>query len=300
MNGEQGLNSYRDYLRIEKAYSDHTIRAYNDDLRQFSTYLEDHYELVDLLNTRADHVRSWMVHLMNEGIQAKSIHRKLSSLSGFFKYSRKRAWMKHNPMSKIIQPRPAKRVPEFVSREDMLNLFSGHYFDSDFYGNRDQLTMALLYQTGIRRQELIQLKEEDVDLGQNQLKVLGKGKKERIVPFGADLAKLIEEYLRLKAAEGYGGTEELLVTDKGRCLYPKWVYNKTRFYLSLISAIDKRSPHVLRHSFATHLLNGGADINAVKELLGHSSLAATQVYTHSSIEELKSIYTKAHPMGKGD
>ena len=300
MNGELGLRSYLEHLRIEKAYSNHTIRAYGDDLSQFTGFIRDHYEFVDLLHVRADHVRSWMVHLMNQKVKAKSIHRKLSSLSGFFKYSRKRSWMKHNPMSKIIQPKSSRRVPEFVSKEDMTRLFSGPYFDNDFHGVRDHLVMAFLYQTGIRRQELISLKQADIDFSQNLMKVMGKGKKERIVPFGPELTKLIHQYLRLKENEGFSGASELLLTDKGNPLYPKWVYNKAKHYLSMISSIDKRSPHVLRHSFATHLLNEGADINAVKELLGHSSLAATQVYTHSSIEELKTIYKKAHPMGGSD
>lgn len=289
------IEQFIHYLKFEKRFSPLTVTAYQKDLNQFLTFLE--LPESDLLVVSHSEIRGWMVALMDQGNEAKTINRKISSLRSFFKFLQRNEKITKNPMVQIRAPKIPKRLPVVITEQKMDQLLDGGFnFSDDFSGLRDRLIIELLYGTGIRLAELVGLKEGDVDTYQNQLKVLGKRNKQRIIPVHVSLAKLIADYQQKKISQGYqdvSGT--LIVTDSGKNVYPKFIYRTVRTVLSAISTQDKRSPHILRHSFATSLLNRGADLNAIKELLGHSSLAATQVYTHNSVEKLKLIYKQAHP-----
>lgn len=289
------IEQFIHYLKFEKRFSPLTVTAYHKDLNQFLTFLE--LPESDLLVVSHSEIRGWMVALMDQGNEAKTINRKISSLRSFFKFLQRNEKITKNPMVQIRAPKIPKRLPVVITEQKMDQLLDGGFnFSDDFSGLRDRLIIELLYGTGIRLAELVGLKEGDVDTYQNQLKVLGKRNKQRIIPVHVSLAKLIADYQQKKISQGYqdvSGT--LIVTDSGKNVYPKFIYRTVRTVLSAISTQDKRSPHILRHSFATSLLNRGADLNAIKELLGHSSLAATQVYTHNSVEKLKLIYKQAHP-----
>ncbi len=287
---------FLDYLRYEKRFSPHTLTAYESDLGQFVEFLLKTYDLGDPAEIRHTHIRSWMVDLMEKGNVPRSVNRKLSCLKSFFKYLRKQGDITTNPMLKVIPPKTGKRLPEFVPEKSMSFLFEQVDFGEGHAGLRNRLVMEVLYCTGIRKSELIGLKTADVDFSANNIKVYGKGGKERLIPIARHLAELVEQYLAVRRAVYPGnGIPNLILTDKGEHLTPGIVYTIVKRYLSLVTTQEKRSPHVLRHSFATHLSNGGADLNAIKELLGHSSLASTQVYTHNSIEKLKKVYQQAHP-----
>jgi integrase/recombinase XerC len=241
-------------------------------------------------------IRSWLAQLKEDGLTAKSINRKISTLRSFFKFSLKHGQVAYNPMVKIVAPKNEKRLPQFVAEKSMDTLFQHVEFGDDWAGKTDRLLLLLFYNTGMRLSELIGLKESSFNRANSTVKVLGKGNKERLIPMSNTLLNAVQEYGHLKKllpAENVA--ENLLVTEKGKPLQQRAVYSTVKKYLSLVTTLDKRSPHILRHTFATHLTNNGADINAVKELLGHSSLAATQVYTHNTIEKLKNIYQKAHP-----
>ncbi len=287
---------FLDYLRYEKRFSPHTLTAYESDLGQFVEFLQNSFELNDPSLIRHTHVRSWMVDLMERGNVPRSVNRKLSCLKSYFKYLRRQGDITTNPMLKVIPPKTGKRLPEFVPEKSMSFLFEQVDFGEGHAGLRNRLVMEMLYCTGIRQSELIGLKTADVDFTTNNIKVYGKGGKERLIPIARHLAELVERYLAVRR-DVYPGNEipNLILTDKGQPLTPGIVYNLVKRHLSLVTTQEKRSPHVLRHSFATHLSNGGADLNAIKELLGHSSLASTQVYTHNSIEKLKKVYQQAHP-----
>jgi len=292
-------NSFLKYLQFERRYSSNTVIAYENDLKQFSDYLETVYGVSDAVNTEFIHVRSWIVQLMSDKVSTRSINRKLSTLKSYFKYLQKRELIESNPMQKVIAPKAGKKLPVFLSANQTEQLFNQIEFEDSFNGLRDQLILELLYTTGMRRAELIHLKLSAIDFKANRLTVLGKGNKERIIPFGETLKRIIFSYIEhRKASFPDTATNNLLLTNKGEPVYPKLVYNTVKKYLSLVTTLEKRSPHVLRHTFATHLMDKGADMNAVKELLGHSSLAATQVYTHNSIEKLKRAYKQAHPKAK--
>ncbi len=288
--------AFLEHLEFEKRFSSHTLTAYRSDLNQFSTFLADFYELTSVTEVRHTHIRSWMVQLMQNQVQSRSINRKLSCLKTFFKYLQKRGFLDKNPMQKVIAPKMGKRLPTFVHRQKLELMFEEVDFGKDYAGARNRMILELLYGTGMRRSELIGLKIEDIDLQLSKLRVLGKGNKERIIPISTHLQELIHEYLAIRT-ENFGAEKSasFLLTDKGTSLYPKLVYNIVNRYLSQVTTIEQRSPHVLRHSFATHLSGNGADLNAIKELLGHASLAATQVYTHNSIERLQEVYKQAHP-----
>ena len=238
-----------------------------------------------------------MVALMDQGNEAKTINRKISSLRSFYKFLQRNDLIKTNPMTQVRAPKIPKRLPVVITEQKMDTLLDGGFdFSDDFSGLRDRLIIELLYGTGIRLAELVGLKDEDVDSYEQQIRVLGKRNKQRIIPVHNSLAKLIADYKLQKLSQNFDNKgSSLIVTDNGRDVYPKFVYRTVKTVLSAISTHDKKSPHILRHSFATSLLNRGADLNAIKELLGHSSLAATQVYTHNSVEKLKSIYKQAHP-----
>lgn len=287
------------YIRFEKRFSEHTITAYETDLAQFKIYLQNTYEISkdeDIFHT---HIRAWIVDLLEQKITTRSINRKLSTLKSYFQFLVKRAVLAQNPMQKVIAPKIGKRLPVVVPADRLEFLFEKVEFGTDFKGVRDKTILELLYQTGIRRSELINLTYQDINLQSLTIKVLGKGNKERLVPISHKLNHTLQAYMTIRNATfPLELFNFLFVTEKGKKLYPKKVYSIVKQYLSLITTEEQRSPHVLRHSFATHLSNNGADLNAIKELLGHSSLAATQVYTHNSIERLKQIYQQAHPKAK--
>lgn len=287
------------YLELEKKFSVHTTKAYRSDLLQFFAYLEEIYSLTSILEVRHFHIRAWVVELMQNKITPRSINRKLSTLKTYFKFLKRRKEIQENPMLKVIAPKVGKRLPVVVKEIEMKNLFEKINFGEGYDAVRDEMVMEMLYSTGMRRSELINLTPNDLDFFNNRVKVLGKGNKERLIPFARPLADRLKNYLDIRNDEfGLGTSDSLFLTGKGKEMYPKLVYNLVKKYLSQITTVEQRSPHVLRHSFATHLSNNGADLNAIKELLGHSSLAATQVYTHNSIEKLKKVYQQAHPKAK--
>lgn len=295
-------DKYIDYLRYEKRYSAHTILAYHTDLDDFSDFLSMQYNISDLV--LADHtlIRSWLISLIERKISARSVNRKLSTLKSFYKYCQKLDLIKGSPMLKVVAPRVSKPLPVFLTHDNLEHLFHEVEFDAGFEGCRDKMIITLFYATGIRRAELVQLKISDLDLDSGTLKVLGKRNKERIVPVGKNVIEEIKAYISVRdkfISENkhfsQNNNHSLFVTSKGSPVYPRLIHNIVHHYLSVIASNSKLSPHVLRHSFATHMLDDGADLNAIKEILGHSSLAATQVYTHNTIEKLKSIYKQAHP-----
>ncbi len=292
-------DTYLNFLKFEKRYSAHTVRAYQKDLDQFYEYfsLSDENELSELKSLDSKEIRSWIVILM-QSVSARTVRRKLAGINGFFTYLKRNKVINHNPLNKVHAPKIKKNLPEFVTEKAMQNitrLFSDHH--ANFSATRDFLLIELLYSTGIRQAELIGLTHVDIDTEQMQLKVLGKRNKERIIPVTEELINLINDYMAIKTENGFSckPNDILLVTDSGHKMYPSFVYNKVKHYLGEVSSMKKRSPHILRHSFATHMLNRGADLNAIKELLGHANLAATQVYTHNSFEQLIKTYNKAHP-----
>ena len=290
------IQPFIDYLKFEKRFSQHTILSYRTDLISFFDYLQMQYGDVTQQQLSHIYVRSWLASLKDEGMAAKSINRKISSLRSFFKYQMKTGAMQQSPMTKIVAPKNEKRLPNFVAKKDVDTLFNHVEFSDDWKGKTERIILLLFYNTGMRLAELINLKENSVNFANHTVKVLGKGNKERIIPVSNELVGAIKEYVREKNELNLASIDDtLLVTEKGKRLSPRSVYASVRHYLSLVTTIEKRSPHVLRHTFATHLTNNGADLNAVKELLGHSSLAATQVYTHNTIEKLKNIYKQAHP-----
>ncbi len=290
-------HSFINYLSFEKRASAHTITAYKKDLEQFFQYLHQHYQIQEPQQVEHTFIRSWMAHLMESGISAKAVNRKLSSLRSFFTYLIKHGVVDKNPLSKIIAPKIPKRLPAFVPKQGMQNLFENIQFSDDYIGKRDRLIFELFYQTGIRLSELVNLKISDIDFSNNAIKVLGKRNKERIIPVSQALLDAIEIYIDDSEKEFNNTENYIFLTEKGKKIYPRLVYTIVNTYLSRVATITQKSPHVLRHTFATHMLENGADINAIKELLGHSSLSATQVYTHNTIEKLKNVYDKAHPRG---
>lgn len=292
----QHIINFLDYLKFEKRYSRHTIIGYETDLQQFFDYLAHQFQLSEIKDIQSAYIRSWLASLKEDDLTAKSINRKISSLKSFFKYQLKTGELKVSPMSSIVSPKIKKSLPVYVEQKDMATLLDHVEFTDDWNGKTHRLLIGIFYNTGMRLSELIDLKEKNIDISNSSLKVLGKGNKERVIPMNKELLGMVKEYMLAKHKE----LEEpdktvLLVDDKGRKLKPAKVYAIVKRYLGMVTTIDKKSPHVLRHSFATHLMNNGAELNAVKELLGHSSLAATQVYTHNTIEKLKEIHKKAHP-----
>jgi len=290
------IRSFLDYLQFQKRYSQHTIISYQNDLTAFADFIQSSFDDVNLEQISSSMVRSWLANLKEKGMESKSINRKISALKSFFKFQIREGTLQASPMATIVSPKNKKRLPQFVDEKDVKGLFNYIEFPGDWEGRTDRLILELFYNTGMRQAELVALKESHVDQSNKGIKVLGKGNKERVIPVSIELMNSILSYINEKRIvfEKFDN-EHVLVNVKGKKLYPKYVYNKVRIYLSQVTTIDKKSPHVLRHTFATHLLNNGADLNAVKELLGHSSLAATQVYTHNTIEKLKEVYKKAHP-----
>jgi integrase/recombinase XerC len=289
------ITEFIQYLQYEKRYSTHTVQAYQSDLEQFFLFIELHYSDTPIAHIQHFHIRSWLASLKENDLESRSINRKISTLKSFYKFLLRKGEVSQSPMSKIISPKNAKRLPVFVNQSNMESLLDQAEFSTGYKGHLDRLILEILYQTGMRRAELLGIKLHDVDLYNHQIKVLGKGNKERIIPIAGELQLLIESYIEMRNQLEHPNETLLLLRENGKPLYPKYVYNVVTAYLGMSTTLDKKSPHVLRHTFATHLLNQGADLNAVKELLGHANLTATQIYTHNTIEKLKDIYKKAHP-----
>jgi len=290
------IDSFLKYLTYEKRSSRHTIQSYKTDLLQFESFIQIHYDPNKIVH--ADHrmIRDWMVSLVELGYSSRSINRKIASLRSYYKFLLKRNHLTKDPTQKIRILKSGKKIPHFVKEDEIIRLFDEYDFGSEFEGIRDKLLLELLYGTGIRLSELLNLKVADIDFFEGTIKVLGKRNKERIIPLNIELITQITHYLERKKENFKGnGNEYLIVTNNGEKCYSMFVYRTVRKYLDSFTSIDKRSPHVLRHTFATHLLNKGAELNAVKDLLGHTSLAATQVYTHNSLEKLKKVFDQAHP-----
>jgi len=291
------IKSFLDFLRHEKRYSPHTVLAYSTDLEQFFKYLvENDYPVSPLGEITATYIRSWLAELMENRLTAKSVNRKISTLQSFFRFHVKAGLILVTPMEPVIAPKIAKRLPVFVEENQAAVLFNEASFSDDWEGRTERMILELLYATGMRLSELINIRENQVDMKLLHIKVLGKGNKERIIPIDATMRDSIEVYINRKWEQlDVVDKDFMLVNKKGKKLYPKFVYLVVKKHLALVTTLKKKSPHVLRHTFATHLTNQGANLNAVKELLGHSSLASTQVYTHNTIERLKEVYRKAHP-----
>ena len=291
--------SFIDYLKFEKRYSSHTIRAYRDDLDQFFLYLETTFGEPVTAGISTSFIRSWLASLKEQKISSKSINRKISSLKSFFKYLMRTGRLERSPMTGITSPKSGKRLPVYVEEKDLQLLIGQIDFPDTWQGKTDHLLINMFYNTGTRLSELITLKISQIDLRSGTIRVTGKGNKERLIPISGSLAEEIRLYQLEKGTISLDDSTEpadtLFVNQRGKPLYVKYAYLAVRKWLSLVTTIDKKSPHVLRHSFATHLMNHGAELNSVKELLGHSSLAATQLYTHNSIEKLRQVHKKNHP-----
>ena len=303
-------NDFFQYLQYERRYSPHTLLAYKNDINQFYSFLSDTYQLDNIQKVNHQIVRSWIVSLMEKQITSRSVNRKITTLKSYYKFLLREKVVNENPMVKILTPKTSKKLPVFVEKSKMDLLLDNVDFGDDFSAIRDRLIIEMFYSTGIRLSELINLKQRDVDLNNGTIKVIGKGNKERLIPFGNSLKKLIAGYVEKKDEEefqragsplplgkglGDGLRGLFFITEKGRGMYPKLVYRMVNNYLSKVTTIDKKGPHTLRHTFATHMLNNGANLNAIKELLGHANLSATQIYTHNTIEKLTNIYKRTHP-----
>lgn len=288
------LDAFIDYLQLEKKYSKHTVGAYKRDLLAFADFLSQEFQQEDLSEIHYPQIRSWIVHLVNQNMTNRSINRKMSSLTSFYKFLQKTEVISIHPMAQHKALKVEKQLQVPFSAKEVDQVLMAMNADDSFSSVRNKLMVELLYSTGIRRTELIGIKESDVNTVDNVIKVLGKRNKERYVPILSSVSETLLDYLNLKKDLNLRN-EYLLVTDKGKKLYETLVYRIVNSYFGEVSSKTKKSPHILRHSFATHLLNEGADLNSVKELLGHSSLASTQVYTHSSLDQLKKVYNQAHP-----
>lgn len=289
--------SFISYLRYEKRYSPHTVVAYKNDLDQFVSFYTKVVGEFDVNRVDAKLVRNWIVSLMEERLTPRSVNRKVTTIKAFYKFLMKGSVVDNNPALNLALPKIRKRLPNFVEANNLHHLLDDGFFDSSFCGIRDKLIIALLYGTGIRLSELLYLKDSDFDTKGYLIRVLGKRQKERIVPYPREINNLLLQYIETRNREIGNLSEKLLVTEKGSPVYEKLIYRIVTNNLAKVTSLEKKSPHVLRHTYATHLLNNGADLNAVKELLGHSSLAATQIYTHTTFEKLHDIYKQAHPRG---
>ena len=277
------------YLKHEKRYSVHTLLSYSTDLKQFTNFLSSEFSVKSIRKVNFQLVRSWIAKLLNENISARSVNRKITTLKTYFRFLIREDIINQSPMQKIISPKTSKRLPVFVEQVKMEQLLNEIDFGVGFLAQRDRLILELFYFTGIRLSELINLKNKDINYSDSTILVLGKRKKERLIPLTSDILS------KIKKLNASNKSKYLFTTDKGKQISTKQVYRLVNKYLSMVTTLDKKSPHILRHTFATHMLNNGADINAIKELLGHANLSATQIYTHNTIEKLKTVYKQAHP-----
>jgi integrase/recombinase XerC len=287
--------SFLQYLQAEKRFSLHTVRSYGSDLEQFFLWLQSQDISFNSDDVTSSDIRRWIVSLVESGYSAVSIHRKASSLRSYYRYLLRQGVLKGSPMEKVILPKRAKTLPVFVAEESLDKLLDDYDFGDDFRGVRDKAVVEMLYLTGMRRAELIGLRDQDVDLAEGMVKVKGKRNKERVIPLVGSFINSLGNYLEVRKNEGISSPERFFVNESGNKMYDKSVYNIVNRYLSMVTTVEKKSPHVLRHTFATHMLNHGADLNSIKELLGHANLSATQIYTHNTFEQLKKVYKQAHP-----
>ncbi|MEA2043144.1 MAG: tyrosine-type recombinase/integrase [Bacteroidota bacterium] len=282
------------YIKSQKGYSEHTVISYGGDLKSFRIFGEENHLFDSIDRATAKDIRIWISSLKRGDMSSRSVNRKIASLKSFYKYLLRSGDIAVNPAVNISNLKSDKKLPEFIKAEALDILFDSNHFSDDFEGVRDRLIIEMLYGTGLRRAELMSLKPESIDIQQCKLKVLGKNNKERIVPFPEPLQDRIRHYTEFRK-EMFPENNDFFITKKGKSIYPKLIWRVVNKYLSYTTGIKQRSPHILRHTYATHLLNSGADINAVKELLGHANLSATQIYTHNTFEHLNSIYKQAHP-----
>lgn len=287
--------SFLSFLRFERNYSEKTVRSYGIDLERFEEYLKGVDEELDFTGVDADLVRGWVLRLMEQGYATTSVNRKLSSLRSFYQYLLRKRIIEKDPMATVKGPKNKKPLPVFVRDEEMSRLLDEQEWKTGLEGLRNRLIVEMFYVTGMRLSELINLKDGDVDFSAQVMKVTGKRNKQRLIPFGEELKKDMNAYLDLRDKEISGSPEAFFVRKDGKSLYPRMVYLLVRQSLSKVVTLKKKSPHVLRHTFATSMLNNGAELSAVKELLGHESLTTTEVYTHTTFEELKKVYKQAHP-----
>ena len=290
------IRHFLQYISFEKRYSKHTVKAYESDLLSFADYLAEEFEINNTQTASPPMIRSWIVHLKENGHSILSVNRKISTLKSYYRFLLKEEQVTINPMQKIPLLKKAEKLPEYIEEKQLFDYLHAEIDKNDFEQVRNRMIIDLLYATGLREAELISLKHNSVDFANKMLKVLGKRNKERIIPLSTKMVEDIRVYIILKEKtfDHKNDTEWLIVTNKGKKAYPKLIYRTVRNELSGYTS-SKKSPHVLRHTFATHMLNSGADLNSIKELLGHSNLSATQIYTHTTIEQLKKIYNKAHP-----
>ncbi|MEI8224329.1 MAG: tyrosine-type recombinase/integrase [Bacteroidota bacterium] len=288
--------SFLQYLQIEKRYSPHTVRSYLNDLDQFYSFLLSQGLPDDPAAVTSHDIRAWIVSMLDNNYATVSVHRKISCLRVFFRYLRKEGIVKSDPLEKVVLPKRKKTLPVFVEEEALNKLLDNFSFGDGFAGIRNRTIIEMLYLTGMRRSELIGLRNVDIDLSEGSVKVTGKRNKQRIIPLVKPFIQRLEEYIKVKDEIITTGNDGwFFITDKGNKLYDKYVYNTVNRYLAMVTTIEKKSPHILRHTFATHMLNRGADLNSIKELLGHANLSATQIYTHNTFEKLKKVYKQAHP-----
>ena len=285
------------YLQFDKRYSSHTVIAYKNDLDQFVQYCTEMIGAFNVNKVNSKIVRGWIVCLMEQDLSARSVNRKVTTVKSFFKYLMKEQVVDINPAIHLPLPKVRKKLPNFVEENNLQHLLDDGFFENDFVGIRNKLIITLLYGTGIRLAELLKLKETDFNKIEFLIKVVGKRNKERVIPYPKSINNLLELYVKVRNETIGGSFERLLVTESGKPVYEKLIYRIVKSNLEKVTLLEKKSPHVLRHTYATHLLNNGADLNAVKELLGHSNLAATQIYTHTTFERLHEIYKQAHPRG---
>jgi integrase/recombinase XerC len=286
------LDKFLDYISKEKRYSIHTLTSYKTDLNQFFLFLNTEFSVSDISEVTFKMIRNWISHLIESGLKSVSVKRKISSIKSYFKFIEISGFSEYNPTLKITSPKTSKRLPVFIEKNNIDNLLDNNFFNNDFEGSRDKLIIELFYFTGIRLSELLNITITDINFNNSSFKVLGKRSKERLIPLNFELSQNLKNFI------SQNNLSKFLFTDKKhKKLNSKKVYRIVNYYISKVSSLKKRSPHILRHSFATHMLNNGADINAIKELLGHANLSATQIYTHNSISKLKSVHNQAHPKG---
>lgn len=289
------IDSFLKYLQFEKRFSPHTLVSYKNDLSQANSFISDNFQCA-LKDANYQALRSWIIHLVEQGLESKTVNRKIACLKSYFKFLVSRELVEKNPADKLKPLKTPRQLPSFVRESEMIQLLDQTLFPEGFVGSRDKLILNFLYCTGVRLSELINLRETDINFYQNHVKVLGKRNKERIIPIPSALSSELKKYIITK--QGFLSekiTNFLIVTEEGAQSYPMMIYRVVKAYLNMVTTSEKKSPHVLRHTFATHLLNKGADLNAVKDLLGHAGLAATQVYTHNTLDKLKAVYKQAHP-----
>ena len=285
------LKNFIEYLVAEKRFSDYTVKSYITDLKQFFDFLKNEFEITNHISeVQFQLVRAWIASMLEQGLNPRSVNRKISTLRSYYKFLIREGKISENPMLKVIAPKLSKRLPVFIEEDQIEYLLDKIDFEEGFIGRRNKLIIELFYVTGIRLSELINIKKDDIDFYNRVIKILGKRNKERLIPLSSNIIKDLKNFISNNTI-----TDFLFTNDNGNKLYPRLVYRVVHRYIGKISSVSKKSPHILRHTFATHMLNNGADINAIKNLLGHANLSATQVYTHNSIERLKKVYKQAHP-----